>query len=70
MPGAAPPAAAAPAQAEAPAEPEPVEEEAPAGPPPEMMVYIRMCKVGVPPPAVKQKMSAEGMDPSELDKYI
>ena len=47
-----------------------MEEEAPSGPPPEMMVYIRMCKVGVPPPAVKQKMSAEGVDPAELDNWI
>lgn len=51
--------------------PEVVEEPPkPAGPviPEELKMYVRMVNVGVPRPAVKHKMLADGHDPDKLDE--
>mmetsp|Transcript_27632 Transcript_27632/g.49859 ORF Transcript_27632/g.49859 Transcript_27632/m.49859 type:complete len:160 (+) Transcript_27632:2523-3002(+) len=50
---------------------QPVEEPPkPAGPviPEELKMYVRMIGVGVPRPAVKHKMMADGHDPDKLDE--
>lgn len=65
-PGAPPPP---PTQDEAPPAPPP-EEEKPANPvskDPRFARFFKMLQVGVPEPAVKNKMRAEGLDPSFLD---
>ncbi|XP_022293437.2 WASH complex subunit 3-like [Crassostrea virginica] len=70
--GAPPPPAAGPpppSQEEAPPPPPP-EEEAPSNPvskDPRYARFFKMLQVGVPEPAVKNKMRAEGLDPSLLD---
>jgi len=39
-------------------------------PPDNLKKYIRMIKMGVPVPAVKLKMKAEGEDPDSIDKFL
>lgn len=32
--------------------------------------FIKLINIGVPIPAIKVKMEAEGLDPNILDKYL